>query len=140
MAKPPAITEAEWHVMRILWEYEGAGGWMTAAEVVEPVARERRIHHRTVRTLLARLVKKGAVETRAYEGSAGSGGGGGGYQYKARVSRDAVTRAESRSFLSRVFDGDAAPALVHLLTESREQLSTEQLEALQKLLSRKGTP
>ena len=137
MAKPPAITEAEWHVMRILWEKEGGvGAWMSAAEIVEPVARERRIHHRTVRTLLARLVKKGAVETRA-DGSAGSGGG---YQYRARVSRDAVTRAESRSFLSRVFDGDAAPALVHLLNESREQLSAEQLEALQKLLSRKGTP
>lgn len=131
MPQLPSITEAEWHVIRILWDHPGR--WLPAAEVVEPVVHERQIHHRTVRTLLSRLVKKGAVETRVDEGSAG-------YLYRAKVSRDAVIRAESKSFLSRVFDGDAAPALVHLLSESRERLTNDQLQELRELLERKGRP
>jgi BlaI family penicillinase repressor len=127
MSLPPSITEAEWPVMKVLWDH--AGLWLAAGEIVDPVSRERRIHHRTARTLLARLVKKGAVETRA-DGAA--------YVYRARVTRDAVVRAESRSFLSRVFDGDAAPALVHLLAESRDRLSPDELRQLRDLLNKKG--
>jgi BlaI family penicillinase repressor len=129
--KPPAITEAEWHVMKVLWDR--AGEWLPAAEVVEPVATGRGVHHRTVRTLLARLVKKGAVEAR----EAGDGVSGG-YLYRAKVARAAAVRQESRSFLSRVFDGNAAPALVHLLHESRDELSPKDIEELRRLLNRKG--
>jgi BlaI family transcriptional regulator, penicillinase repressor len=143
MSKPPSITEAEWHVMKVLWDREG--DWLSAAEIVEPVAAGRKVHHRTVRTLLARLVRKGAVETRDAVTSAGAtggnaGSGGGGYLYRAKVVRDAAVRAESKSFLSRVFDGNAAPALVHLLHESRDQLSPRELQELRDLLNRKGKP
>jgi BlaI family penicillinase repressor len=131
MPELPSITDAEWHVIRVLWDHPG--DWLPAAEIVEPVARGRGIHHRTARTLLARLVKKGAVETRPDDRSAG-------YLYRAKISRDAVTREEARSFLGRVFDGNAAPALVHLLTESRQNLSPEELQELRNLLNRKGKP
>ena len=127
MSVPPSITDAEWHVMKVLWDRSGA--WLPAAAIVEPVAAARRIHHRTVRTLLARLVKKGAVETRPDTSAA--------YLYRAKTSHDAVVRAESRSFLSRVFDGDAAPALLHLLTQSRHQLSPGQIQELRDLLNGK---
>src|SRR6188768_2717359 len=96
--KAPAITDAEWDVMRVLWEHMDQ--WLPAAAIIEPVARERGVHHRTARTLLARLVKKAAVVTRPAAENA--------FVYHARVSRDSVTRRESRSFLSRVFDGNAA--------------------------------
>jgi BlaI family penicillinase repressor len=129
MAGLPSITDAEWQVMKVLWEREGQ--WLAAADIVEPVARERGVNHRTVRTLLARLVKKGAVETRD------SGGAGGGFLYRAKVSREAAERAESKSFLSRVFDGQAAPALVHLLAESRDRLSAKEIQELRDLLARK---
>jgi BlaI family penicillinase repressor len=118
--------------MKILWDH--SDHWLPAADIVEPVSRDRGIHHRTVRTLLARLVKKGAVETRTDNASAAA------YLYRAKVPREAVVRAESRSFLSRVFDGNAAPALVHLLEDSREKLSPEDLAALRQLLSRKERP
>ena len=130
MSAPPSITEAEWHVMKVLWDRPGQ--WLAAAEIVEPVAAGRGIHHRTARTLLARLVKKGAVEARADSAAAN--------HYRAAVTHDAVARAESRSFLSRVFDGNAAPALVHLLSESRDRLSPEELRELRDLLQRKGKP
>jgi BlaI family penicillinase repressor len=134
MAGLPSITDAEWQVMKVLWEREGQ--WLAAADIVEPVARERGVNHRTVRTLLARLVKKGAVETRD-SGGAGGGTAGGGFLYRAKVSREAAERAESKSFLSRVFDGQAAPALVHLLAESRDRLSAKEIQELRDLLARK---
>ena len=130
MARAPAITDAEWNVIRILWERPGE--WLGAGEIVEPVARERGIHHRTIRTLLARLVKKGAVETRRDSANA--------FMYRAKVTRDSVTREESRTFLSRVFDGNAAPALVHLLHQNRDQLSARELQELRDLLNGKEKP
>jgi BlaI family transcriptional regulator, penicillinase repressor len=142
MPAVPSITQAEWHVMKILWEHQERqrGAWMTAGEIVEPIARERQMHHRTVRTLLSRLVKKGAVEARSEAPGGGAGTAGGGYQYRARIARQAVVQEESQSFLSRVFDGNAAPALVHLLQESRDRLTREELAELRALLNRKGKP
>jgi BlaI family penicillinase repressor len=137
MPKLPSITDAEWHIMKVLWDR--APHWLPAAEIIEPVAESRAIHHRTARTLLARLVKKGAVDTRPIHPAAnasGTSGGSSGYLYKAKVSRDAVIREESRTFLSRVFDGNAAPALVHLLHQNRDQLSPDELQELRDLLAR----
>ena len=129
MPKTPSISDAEWDVMKLLWDHPNE--WLPVSAIIEPVARRRGIHHRTVRTLLARLVKKGAVETHV-EGST--------YLYKAGVARDAVVRDESRSFLSRVFDGNAAPAIVHLLSDTRAKLSREEVTRLQKLLQEKEKP
>jgi len=135
MPKLPSITDAEWHVMKVLWDRPAE--WLAAADIIEPVSAERAVHHRTARTLLARLVKKGAVETRM---SGVTGGSGGGYLYRAKVPRDAVVREESRSFLSRVFDGNAAPAVVHFLSEARDRLSPEDLKELRSLLNPKEKP
>src|SRR6185312_15937018 len=117
MPPAPSITEAEWHVIKILWDHPGQ--WLPASRIVEPVAKDRRIHHRTARTLLARLVKKGAVESRPEDK-------GTGHLYRARISRD--------------FDGNAAPALVHLLEESRGRLSPDQLQELRNILDGKEKP
>ena len=48
------------------------------------------------------------------------------------TSRDACVRHESRSFLSRVFDGSVTPAVVHLLTHSK--LSEDELKQLRRIL------
>jgi BlaI family penicillinase repressor len=121
---PLRIAAAEWPLLKILWDHPGQ--WLPAAEVIEPVARQRGIHHRTARTLLARLVKKKAVETRPAPAGAA-------YLYRAKIPRDQVVQAEARSFLSRVFDGNAAPALVHFLRH--EKLSPEELADLRQLLN-----
>ena len=57
-AKPlPAITEAEWVVMRVLWE----GAPMTANAVVAALAGQSEWKPKTVHTLLRRLADKGAL-------------------------------------------------------------------------------
>ena len=123
----PQITDAEWDVMRVVWD---APRPLTAGEVVDALGPRTRWRPRTIKTLLARLVKKGA--DRAAED--GDGPTGRRFLYRAAVRRDAVVRAESRSFLARVFDGAAAPALLHFLEESKLQLPPGEIERLRRLL------
>jgi BlaI family penicillinase repressor len=121
MAKLPQISDAEWDVMKVLWER----GRAAAQDVTEALAVERNWRPQTVKTLLNRLVKKGAV---AYEEE------GRRFVYRPRVSRDAVVRAEAKSFLSRVFDGAVTPAMVHFLKLG--QLSKADVEELKRALER----
>ena len=119
----PEISDAEWDVMKVVWEH----GPLTAGEIVRQLASERRWRPRTIKTLLARLVKKGAAEARQRDGR---------FFYTARVARDACVRHESRSFLSRVFNGDVAPALVHFLQDAK--LSEPEIAELKRILSASG--
>jgi hypothetical protein len=53
----PQISNAEWEVMEVVW----ALGPSTPAEIIDRVATGREWNHRTVRTLLSRLIDKGAL-------------------------------------------------------------------------------
>jgi BlaI family penicillinase repressor len=125
MAKLPQISDAEWDVIKVLWDR----GEASAQDVTEALAVGRNWRPQTVKTLLNRLVKKGAVAY-AEEGRR--------FIYRPRVSRDAVARAESRSFLSRVFDGAVTPALVHFLKLGN--LSSADIEELKRTLDRETKP
>src|ERR1051325_1011542 len=130
MARHPSISDAEWQVMNVIW----ARGPSTAAQVVDALAGKQRWSPRTVKTLLGRLLRKGALGHKA-EGNR--------YVYFARVTRGACVGHESRSFLARVFDGDATSALVHLARAGK--LTEPQLRQLREVLteprpSGSGTP
>ena len=58
------------------------------------------------------------------------------FLYVARVSRDALERRETRTFLARVFDGAVAPALVHFIQEA--DLSPKEMAELKKILDREA--
>jgi BlaI family penicillinase repressor len=118
----PHITDAEWQVMQVVWERKAA----TAAEVIAALAGRTRWRHRTIRTLLARLVDRGALAADA---------DGNRYVYRPLVRRSACVRQESQSFLERVFGGDAAELLVHFVRGS--DISPEQVEELKRLLDEK---
>jgi BlaI family transcriptional regulator, penicillinase repressor len=122
MAKPPAISDAEWDVMQVLW----ADASLTANEVVERVAEKNNWNPRTVKTLLGRLVKKGAL---AFETE------GNRYRYSPRVSREECVRSESRSFLSRVFGGSVGPMLTHFVSEA--PLTEKEIRQLREILDRR---
>ena len=122
MPAAPQISDAEWEVMKAVWE----AGPLTAGDVVRRLEAQTRWKPRTIKTLLARLVAKGAVRAEPLAGSPRA------YRYRAAVSRDACARQESRSFLSRVFDGDVAPALLHFLASAN--LSKEEINQLKRIL------
>ncbi|MGB7324913.1 MAG: BlaI/MecI/CopY family transcriptional regulator, partial [Rubripirellula sp.] len=57
--------------------------------------------------------------------------------YRASVRRSECVRKASRSFLKRVFDGQAAPALLHLVKTSK--LTEDEVQALRDLLDSKDS-
>ncbi|HYE17149.1 MAG TPA: BlaI/MecI/CopY family transcriptional regulator [Tepidisphaeraceae bacterium] len=119
MPRSISISDAEWDVMRVLWD---APGPITAGDVVDAL----RQNPRTTKTYLNRLLKKGAV---AFEAR------GKVYWYSPNVTRDECVRTETRSFLARVFGGDPAALLVHFVRDAK--LSPADLEHLRKLLKQK---
>jgi len=119
----PRISEAEWAVMEVVW---ASARQRTAQEIAAEIAPPRGWSERTVKTLLARLVKKGALGY-AVEGKR--------YRYHAAVTREEGVRAESRSFLERVLGGRASPALAYFVREAR--LSQQEIDELRRLLREK---
>ena len=119
----PAISDAEWDVMKVVWDH----GPLSSGDVVRHLADEKHWKPRTIKTLLARLVRKGAVAASEEDGK---------FLYSAKVARDALARSEAKGFLARVFDGAVAPALVHFVRES--DLSPQQIQELKKILDREA--
>ena len=122
----PDISESEWSVMEALWEHAP----QTASEVTRILRPTMKWAENTVRTLLTRLVEKGALKTG--ENSSGT------RTYLPAVKREACVRAESDSFLQRVFQGAAKPLLVHFAQTSK--LTAEEVKELKKLLDQSLQP
>ena len=116
------IADTEWLVMRVVWQMGPVG----AAEVIAAVLPQTGWSHRTVRTLLNRLVKKGALRAEMVDGR---------NIYRAKVAQSQCVRQESRSFLNRVFGGDAGRMLVHFV--QNEKITPEQIKELKALLNAK---
>jgi BlaI family penicillinase repressor len=120
MKTVPRISEAEWAVMKVVWEKHPAA----AHEVIAALAsQEGSAHPKTVRTLLGRLVKKKALGYRKE---------GRGYRYWPLVTEKDCQTAASRSFLERVFGGSLRPMLAHFV--EHEKLSPEEIRELKRLL------
>jgi BlaI family penicillinase repressor len=105
----------------VLWQKHPA----TANEVVESLDHTT-WNPRTVRTLLNRLVKKGAL---AFEQQ------GRRYEYYPLVAEDQTVREERKSFIKRVYDGSAMPMLAAFLEE--EELSVDDIDRLKAILKKR---
>lgn len=110
---PPRLSDAEWEVLKPLWEE----GPLAARDVYGRIPEERGWAYKTVKTMLARLVKKGAL---TYDQIGNS------YLYRPAFTREQMTRDATHSFIQRVFDGALSPFLAHFV----EQVSDSELEVL----------
>jgi len=122
MARPPQISDAEWEVMNVLWDRSPLSG----SEVADEICGRMKWQPKTVKTLLGRLVKKGALRYRE-EGNR--------YFYTPAFPRERYVAAESRSFIDRVFGGKTTPALVHMVETM--DLSEDDLRELRSIIQRK---
>ena len=113
------ITPAELEIMKVLWKQPGIG----AAEIVDALEGEQDWSPRTVKTLLSRLVEKGALKTEA---------DGRRYLYQPTVDEQAYQNKEAGRLVDKLFGGRAAP-LVAQLADARG-LSDEDIEELEALL------
>jgi BlaI family penicillinase repressor len=99
----------------------------TANDIVEALADNTEWKPNTIKTLIARLVKKNAL---GYKEE------GRNYLYYPLVPEEECIKAENRSFLLKVYDGALKPMLVNFLQE--EQLSPEEIEELKCILEERS--
>lgn len=116
------ISDAEWIVMNLIWSSHP----IEAAEVIERLAKDNGWSAATVKTMLHRLVRKGALAAEQV---------GKKYLYKPAVRHDVCVRQASRSFLDRVFGGEATPALLHLVKTTK--LSAKDAADIRAMLDQK---
>lgn len=113
------ISEAESVVMEQLWQRHP----QTAEEVVAALAGSQDWQEATVKTLLNRLLKKGAVRAEK---------DGRRYLYIPVLKREQWVNAESKSFVDRVFGGQLAPLVAHF--GKHRKLSKADIEELKRLI------
>lgn len=113
------ISEAESIVMDVLW----ARHPQSAEDVVAALAHAQHWQEPTIKTLLNRLLKKGAIQA-SRDGRR--------YLYTPVLAREDWVLGESESLLERLFDGRVAPLVAHF--SERRKLSRKDIAELRQLL------
>lgn len=113
------LTGAEWKVMNVLWEVHPA----TARMIYEAVAEATGWAYDTVRTILNRLAKKGAVRSQLQANVA---------YFEPILSREEARQTALTWIQEKAFNG-ARGSLLHFLV-SEEHLSAKERQELAKLL------
>jgi len=121
--KTPQIAESEWEVMKVLWKKSP----LSAREIILALAPFKDWKPKTVKTLINRLVHKGALAFKK-EGK--------NYIYSHAVTQAECARSEGKSFLRRVYDGSPKPMIAAFIEE--EKLTPEDIRELKRILDRKG--
>lgn len=122
MNKSLRITDAEWEVMAVVWEKAPVPASVVASELET----KKNWSLATVRTLLRRLVNKGAVKQELESKR---------FIYTPRVSAEECARMASESFLDRVLGWAPSETILHLVRKA--DLSKQDIEELRRILREK---
>lgn len=106
-------------IMRVLWD----GGERSVADVHQALLAERGLAPTTIATMLAKMERKGVVRRRT-EGRQ--------FRYSAAVTASEVNRSMVSDLTERLFDGNAAALVSHLLTE--QQIDRADLREIQRVI------
>ncbi len=115
------ISTAESVVMEVMWR----DGPCYAEQIVSEVTASRDWTAATVKTLLNRLLNKGAVQAERI---------GRRYLYTPVLNRDDYITQESQGLLDRLFDGQVAP-LVSYFSE-QQKLNQKDIAELKRLIGK----
>ena len=110
-------------IMQVLWE----NGRATAREITDAINATEPIAHSTVQTLLRGLEEKGAVDHQS-EGRT--------FVFFPLVEEDKFKRSATRDLVERVFAGNAATLVAHLL--KNENVSRAEIDEIRRLINRRG--
>lgn len=114
------LGEAELAVVRVLWDH----GQQTVRDVMMRLhERGRKVAYTTVLTFLTRLESKGFVA---------SDKAGLAYVYRAKITRDNVTRSRVRTLMEQLYDGAPGPMVLQLIEDGR--FTTDEIAQLRKLI------
>ena len=115
-----AISAAESVVMKVLWLRKTP---MATEDVIAALAHQEKWQTSTVKTLLNRLLKKGAVKAQL-EGRR--------YLYSPLIAREQWLSDESTGLLDRLFGGRVAPLVAHF--SQTRKLTKKDIADLKKLI------
>jgi BlaI family penicillinase repressor len=115
----PSISEAESAVMEVLWRTSPA----STEDVVAALKNRQDWQEPTIKTLLNRLLKKGAISAQR---------DGRRYLYSPVLLRDQWLASESKGLLDRLFGGRVAPLVAHFSKQRR--LTRKDLAELKRLI------
>jgi BlaI family penicillinase repressor len=113
------ISAAESVVMQVIWDR----GSIPTEDVIAALEKHGKWQESTVKTLLNRLLKKGAVKARKDNRR---------YLYSPVLTREEWLATESHGFLDRMFGGRVAP-LVSYFSEHKK-LGKKDIEDLKRLI------
>ena len=116
----PQISEAEFQVMKIVWEHAP----VSTNQVTEYLTRTTKWSPKTIQTMLKRLVQKKAL-TYDKEGRV--------FIYTPLIGHEDYVNQESRHFLQRFYNGNLVSMMTAFL--DMEELSQQEVDELKELLS-----
>lgn len=116
----PQISEAEFQVMKIVWEHAP----VSTNQVTEYLARTTKWSPKTIQTMLKRLVQKKAL-TYDKEGRV--------FIYTPLFGHEDYVNQESRHFLQRFYNGNVVSMVTAFM--DMEELSQQEVDELKELLS-----
>ena len=112
------LGELQHAIMQVLWARDEA----TVAEVHEALFDERGLAPTTIATMLRKMEDKGVVAHRVEDSH---------FVYQATVSEDAVRSTMVSELLDRLFAGDPAALVSHLVADHDiDEAEVERLRAL----------
>jgi BlaI family transcriptional regulator, penicillinase repressor len=123
-SQPVDISDAESQVMEVLWRSRGK---VPAEDVVAALVSQQQWQEATIKTLLNRLLKKGAVSAEK---------DGRRYLYSAVLEREHWISSQSTGMLDRLFGGRVAPLVAHFGKHRR--LSKTDIADLKRLIEELG--
>lgn len=122
MKELPKITDAEWLVMKTLWESSP----LTTSEIVSDLKRNTSWSPTTIQTLVSRLVKKGAVDVIKESHS---------YKYVPIIEEERYKKEETMSLIEKVYNGSLKLFMKSFI--SNADLSAEDIDELKHILDKK---
>lgn len=115
------ITDAELEIMKILWEKEN----LTLNQIIEELSDTEKKNKSTVKTLLYRLIDKGAVESIEKTKKEN--------EFKANISKKEYLKEENNIFLDKLYNGNIDNMLLNFVEDKK--ISKEKIEKLLDILN-----
>ena len=114
------LSDSEIYIMQIIWKK----GKTTSFDILEEIKNEDTISENTIRTLLARMIKKGAIHITEKKGKT--------YIYEACINKEEFLRKEGNNFLETIYQGAINSMLLNFVKDNK--LTKKEVQELLKII------
>ena len=119
MKELPKISDSEWEIMKIIWQNDS----ITSTKIINELQEKTNWKASTIKTLINRLLNKEAISFTKK---------GKEYYYFSIVSEEECIKKESKSFLSKVFNGSLNSMVVKFVKS--QKLTKTEIDELKSIL------